>query len=51
MTSTKVIIREAQSEDAQDVLNYLKFITNETNNLLLTPEEMAQKKLTDEINL
>ena len=51
MTSTKVIIREAQSEDAQDVLNYLKFITNETSNLLLTPEEMAQKKLTDEINL
>lgn len=51
MTSTKVIIREAQSEDAQGVLNYLKFITNETSNLLLTPEEMAQKKLTDEINL
>ncbi|MEO4707087.1 GNAT family N-acetyltransferase [Pediococcus pentosaceus] len=51
MTSTKVIIREAQSEDAQDVLNYLKFITNETSNLLLTPEEMAQKEFTDEINL
>lgn len=51
MTSTKVIIREAQSEDAQGVLNYLKFITNETSNLLLTPEEMAQKKLTDEIDL
>ena len=32
MTSTKVIIREAQSEDAQGVLNYLKFITNETSN-------------------
>jgi len=45
MTSTKVIIREAQSEDAQDVLNYLKFITNETSNLLLTPEEMAASPL------
>ena len=43
MTSTKVIIREAQSEDAQGVLNYLKFITNETSNLLLNTRRNGSK--------
>lgn len=49
MTFEKLIIREAQPEDAQAILNFLRIISLETNNLLLTPEETSKMKLSDEI--
>lgn len=48
MLNENLNIREANCEDAQAILDYMKLITRETNNLLLTPEIVDKLSLADE---